>query len=110
MDCFICDYCDKEFVTRIRRVKKIENELNTFIMGLVESKKVYTGKELENWSRWMGDASITKAFHNGWKTGVEVELYLSIGSFVSIGTVIKSYSNIILEILTRFEEKDNQGR
>lgn len=77
--------CPREY-----KKAKTEDGLNVFIMGLVEPKKVYTGKELENWPHWMEATPVTKAFHNGWKAGIEVGLYLSTRNLVSIGIMIKS--------------------
>ena len=80
---------------------KTEDELDAVIMGFVEPENVYTGKELENWPYWMGDTPVTKAFHHGWKAGIEVGLYLSTGSLVSIGTVTSGMTDHLREDMAK---------
>lgn len=74
---------------------KTEDELDAVIMGFVEPERTYTGKELDSWLYWENDTPVTKAYHNGWKAGIEVGLYLSDGQLVSIGTVTSGMTDFL---------------
>ncbi len=76
------------------KLKKATQELELPVVGLVEPKKDYNGKEIDEWEYWIEEDGIripvTKKYYNNWKAGV----------------VVKNASNTLVKITSGVSDDD----
>lgn len=55
------------------KLKKATQELELPVVGLVEPKKEYAGKDIDSWTFYEDGIPVTKKYYNNWKAGVVVQ-------------------------------------
>lgn len=55
------------------KLKKFTSEKELKVVGTVDPKREYTGKELDGWQYYDNGEPVTKKYYNGWKAGVAVD-------------------------------------
>lgn len=68
---------------------KIKQEMvdDVIVLGFKSPKKLYTGKNLEEWTFWVDELPVTEAYFHGWVGAIEIGKYDEKGDLVPLGTV-----------------------
>jgi len=65
---------------------KVEIEDDVVIMGFEPPEKLYTGKDVANWTYWEGSTPVTRYWHHGWIGAIIFGKYDREGRIVRLGT------------------------
>lgn len=80
--------------------KKVKTEVSfdVIITGFVDPEREYKGKELDNWSYWVKNQPVTKAYYYAWKAGFTIGAYDKEDNIVEIGSISAGMTDELREL------------